>query len=110
MGIDDFLKSLGGKHHGDHHGNHHTNHKNNNHNYRQDHYDDSERLDYIQEQHDYSQKDEVECPKCSTTIPLKSKFCPNCGVSLNPILKCNGCGAKMPLGATFCSECGLKAR
>ena len=46
------------------------------------------------------------CVSCGARIPMKSKFCPECGA--NNSEKVCECGAKLKPGAKFCSECGRK--
>lgn len=51
------------------------------------------------------------CPHCSVQIAMPgSKFCQNCGGTLNAILNCSGCGAKIAANASFCTECGKKLK
>ena len=51
----------------------------------------------------------VECPHCHASIPAGSRFCPNCGQSLQPAsVVCPKCGTENPAGAKFCSNCGEK--
>ena len=45
------------------------------------------------------------CPGCGKTVPM-SKFCPECG---SPIAaKCQNCGRELVSGTKFCPECGTK--
>ncbi len=46
------------------------------------------------------------CPNCGTNINGKSKFCPECGISLRPT--CPNCKIQLPAGTKFCPECGRK--
>lgn len=47
------------------------------------------------------------CPNCQTTIPAGSKFCPNCGHSLQPqTVTCPKCSTENAAGAKFCTNCG----
>lgn len=47
------------------------------------------------------------CPNCQATIPAGSKFCPNCGHSLQPqTVTCPNCGTENAAGAKFCTNCG----
>ena len=46
------------------------------------------------------------CIACGQSIPVGSKFCPECGANQNP--GCKGCGAKLAPGTKFCPECGAK--
>lgn len=51
----------------------------------------------------------VECPHCHAKIPAGSRFCPNCGQSLQPAsVVCPKCGTSNPADAKFCSNCGEK--
>ena len=56
------------------------------------------------------QKEEptVVCPNCNEKLPLKAKFCLNCGTKLNKEVFCIECGEKNPSNAKFCSNCGHK--
>lgn len=47
------------------------------------------------------------CPNCRATIPAGSKFCPNCGHSLQPqTVTCPECATENAAGAKFCTNCG----
>lgn len=47
------------------------------------------------------------CPNCQATIPAGSKFCPNCGFSLQPqTVTCPKCSTENAAGAKFCTNCG----
>jgi len=52
----------------------------------------------------------VICPKCSSRVPVTSKFCPECGTSLTPpaaqTIACPKCGKSIPAHSKFCPECG----
>lgn len=49
----------------------------------------------------------IECPFCHAQVPSSSKFCSECGATIEkPIIVCSKCGAKNPVGSRFCSECG----
>jgi len=54
----------------------------------------------------------VICPKCGSRIPATSKFCPDCGQSLEvravETKKCPKCGNEVLKSAKFCPECGNK--
>lgn len=51
----------------------------------------------------------IECPHCHARIPADSRFCPNCGQSLQPAsVVCPKCGTSNPADAKFCSNCGEK--
>jgi membrane protease subunit (stomatin/prohibitin family) len=54
----------------------------------------------------------VICPKCNSQIPATSKFCPNCGQSLEvravETKKCPKCGSEVLKSVKFCPECGNK--
>lgn len=46
------------------------------------------------------------CVSCGSSIPIKSKFCPECGFK-NAEITCE-CGNKLAPGTKFCPECGKK--
>ncbi|MEM3852183.1 MAG: SPFH domain-containing protein [Methanomassiliicoccales archaeon] len=50
------------------------------------------------------------CPKCNTSVPATSSFCPSCGYQFGTAQQqtqvCSKCGAKIPSTAKFCPECG----
>ncbi|HML03796.1 MAG TPA: zinc ribbon domain-containing protein, partial [Candidatus Bathyarchaeia archaeon] len=52
------------------------------------------------------------CPKCNARVPATSKFCPECGTTLEPpdeaAKKCPKCGHSVSAAAKFCPECGTK--
>lgn len=48
------------------------------------------------------------CVKCGADIPIKAKFCPECGESQPTNKFCSNCGAKVASDAKFCPECGNK--
>jgi len=52
------------------------------------------------------------CPKCNARVPATSKFCPECGTTLEPpdeaAKKCPKCGHSVSATAKFCPECGTK--
>ena len=54
----------------------------------------------------------VICPKCNSRIPATSKFCPECGQSLEiravETKKCPKCGSEVLKSAKFCPDCGNK--
>jgi len=51
----------------------------------------------------------IECPHCHARMPAGSRFCPNCGQSLQPAsVVCPKCGTSNPADAKFCSNCGKK--
>jgi membrane protease subunit (stomatin/prohibitin family) len=53
----------------------------------------------------------VECPHCHAQIPAGSRFCPNCGKSLQAErVACPKCGTANPADARFCANCGEKLR
>ncbi|WP_157269846.1 double zinc ribbon domain-containing protein [Azohydromonas aeria] len=43
------------------------------------------------------------CPKCCVIAPAGSRFCSQCGTSLNA---CTQCGAGLQSGGRFCGQCG----
>lgn len=44
------------------------------------------------------------CPGCRATVPMNSKFCPECGFAL--VRSCPKCGNSLEPTAKFCPECG----
>ncbi|MCK4667178.1 SPFH domain-containing protein [Candidatus Dependentiae bacterium] len=53
----------------------------------------------------------IPCPKCNSSIPANSKFCPSCGTEIvipTATMKCPGCGKDIPQESKFCPECGIK--
>jgi sec-independent protein translocase protein TatA len=48
----------------------------------------------------------VACPRCGTSNAAGTKFCSECGASLQVRVNCSQCGASNAAGAKFCSECG----
>lgn len=49
----------------------------------------------------------VTCSACNSQNPAKSKFCCECGSSLEaPKKKCSTCGNTVPANTKFCTECG----
>jgi membrane protease subunit (stomatin/prohibitin family) len=51
----------------------------------------------------------VQCPKCAFWVTRNSRFCNNCGASLEPVtagIKCSKCGAEVAAGSKFCGNCG----
>jgi RecJ-like exonuclease len=75
-----------------------------------DYYED----EHHDNEHGYNgnpQRQGVFCPYCSAQVAAPgSKFCQNCGGTLNAILNCSGCGAKIAANASFCTECGKKLK
>lgn len=49
---------------------------------------------------------EKTCPGCGAVVPDGSKFCTECGMSLQPPV-C-ACGATLEPGSKFCNQCGRK--
>lgn len=45
------------------------------------------------------------CPSCKKECPEGSRFCPHCGVSIEPV-KCSNCGIELTQGFKFCPHCG----
>ncbi|MFC1896673.1 zinc-ribbon domain-containing protein, partial [Thermodesulfobacteriota bacterium] len=48
----------------------------------------------------------MKCPKCEFDNPEDSKFCRNCGSSLELDETCPNCGSSHPPGSNFCNKCG----
>jgi membrane protease subunit (stomatin/prohibitin family) len=51
-------------------------------------------------------RETIKCKKCNAEIDKNSKFCPECGETVNLKIKCIQCNADMQEGAKFCPECG----
>jgi membrane protease subunit (stomatin/prohibitin family) len=50
----------------------------------------------------------VTCPKCGTVNAAGAKFCSNCGNPLQATVKCSKCGTESPSDTKFCPNCGTK--
>ncbi|MGI0056583.1 MAG: zinc ribbon domain-containing protein [Nitrosarchaeum sp.] len=50
-------------------------------------------------------KDSINCEKCGSSNPNKSKFCNKCGAKLGSA--CTKCGAYNPDNSSFCNKCGF---
>ncbi len=52
----------------------------------------------------------IECPSCGTRNRRGSKFCGNCGQTLNPSLGvgCPACDRLNPPGSAYCAFCGVQ--
>lgn len=48
------------------------------------------------------------CVKCGASVPIKAKFCPECGEKFATKKFCTNCGAEVSEKAKFCPECGEK--
>jgi len=48
----------------------------------------------------------IQCVKCGSSMPGKSKFCPECGAT--QALSCPKCGEPISKGSKFCANCGEK--
>ena len=46
------------------------------------------------------------CPSCAAEVPRGARFCPACGVRLEPMGSCPACGTPVAPGSRFCSQCG----
>ena len=57
-------------------------------------------------------KENIECPKCSTEISQDSKFCPECGIELERkeevVYQCPKCSTEISQDSKFCPECGIE--
>lgn len=51
------------------------------------------------------QKNLLDCQKCGTQNPMRSKFCNKCGAKLSST--CTKCGADNPDESSFCNKCGF---
>jgi membrane protease subunit (stomatin/prohibitin family) len=65
------------------------------------------------QQQPQAQQPMVICPKCGFQNPQTSKFCNNCGTTMQPAaqaqaatVKCPKCGTENPTTAKFCVNCG----
>lgn len=50
------------------------------------------------------------CPKCNAVLPVKVKFCFECGYGFPQKRYCMSCGVELPQNAKFCLECGEKVQ
>ena len=51
------------------------------------------------------------CPKCGSSVIVKSNFCPACGYSLKPdIQKCPKCRNPVFSNSNFCTSCGRRLK
>ncbi len=53
----------------------------------------------------------IVCPNCNASANTGTKFCPQCGGSMEPKVEtvtCVKCSASIKKGAKFCPECGAK--
>ena len=50
----------------------------------------------------------ITCPKCGTMNAAGAKFCSNCANPLQATVKCPKCGTESPSGTKFCPNCGTK--
>ena len=48
----------------------------------------------------------IACPDCQNSIPINSKFCPDCGHQLLVFTQCVRCSKNLTPNAKFCSRCG----
>lgn len=48
----------------------------------------------------------MNCPNCSSNIPVDAKFCPECGTKITVTDECPSCGATLKPEARFCHNCG----
>ena len=49
----------------------------------------------------------MKCPRCQFENRGESKFCLECGLSLE--LECTNCGNTLPLTAKYCDACGTES-
>jgi double zinc ribbon protein len=52
----------------------------------------------------------VQCPSCSTKVPVGMKFCGECGTNVLAKPKCPSCGTEAGPGLKFCGECGTRIK
>lgn len=52
-------------------------------------------------------RETIKCKKCNAEIDKNSKFCPECGETVNLKIKCIKCNADIQDGVKFCPECGV---
>jgi membrane protease subunit (stomatin/prohibitin family) len=50
----------------------------------------------------------ITCPKCGTANASGAKFCANCGNPLQATVKCPKCSTEVQAGTKFCPNCGAK--
>lgn len=50
------------------------------------------------------------CPKCGELVDKEQRFCPNCGATMSGNKICSGCGAELKPEQKFCSKCGTPAK
>lgn len=61
----------------------------------------------------------MKCPSCGLEVPDDTRFCSNCGSSMDHAKKgveevkavyCRNCGEKLPEGTVFCTNCGTSIK
>jgi len=52
----------------------------------------------------------MECVHCGFDNPSQTKFCTNCGKSLEKTIACPNCEKQVPKRGNFCPHCGHKLR
>ncbi len=48
----------------------------------------------------------IDCHKCHASVPVNSRFCPNCGAQMVIENRCPSCKKILPGEASFCLHCG----
>jgi membrane protease subunit (stomatin/prohibitin family) len=52
----------------------------------------------------------ITCPKCKAPNQAGAKFCASCGSPLQAAVKCSKCGTEVAEGTKFCPNCGAKIK
>ncbi|MFH1282287.1 MAG: SPFH domain-containing protein [bacterium] len=64
-----------------------------------------------QQQNQQAGNQGIVCPHCNTAVPIGSKFCSNCGKTVEkPKIKCANCDTEIEGNSKFCSNCGNKVK
>ena len=53
--------------------------------------------------------EKTKCGSCGAEVQSSSKFCSECGAQVAGTKKCASCGAEVAASSKFCSECGKEA-